>query len=97
VAESSGPFWVVPVPALPSNAIFYTADPIDSRLGTGKGNGASRWSLVKYNQCERTNARTEGLSLVSMKNLVRTATTEATELRIQAFACICMVSRFAAL
>jgi hypothetical protein len=38
------------MPNLPSNAIFLICQHQHGRLGTGKGNGAGRRSLVKYNQ-----------------------------------------------
>jgi hypothetical protein len=42
------------MPNLPSSVIFLRLSIRAGRLGTGKGNGASRRSLVKYNQREST-------------------------------------------
>jgi hypothetical protein len=42
------------MPALPANATFPVRRYERGRLGTGKGNGAGRRSLVKYNQPQGT-------------------------------------------
>jgi hypothetical protein len=48
------PFWVEAMPTLPPEASFRVRRYEHGRLGTGKGNGAGRWSLVKYNQPQGT-------------------------------------------
>jgi hypothetical protein len=48
------PFWVEAMPAVPSSVIFPRRRCEHGRLGTGKGHGAGRRSLVKYNQPQGT-------------------------------------------
>jgi hypothetical protein len=44
------PFRVEAMPTLPASAIFPRFVDVGWPPSTGKGNGADRWSLVKYNQ-----------------------------------------------